>query len=303
LGGTINLDDISHIEFLEKTKGHIPERISCRFNPGGHFEISNQIMDNPGDAKYGLTRPQMFEAFRILKEKGVKEFGIHAFLASNTKTNDYYPALAGVLFTLAVELKKQLGVHIGFINLSGGVGIPYEPTQQAVDILEVGDKVHKIYDEILVPAGMGDVSIYSEMGRFMLGPYGCLVTKVLHKKHIHKEYWESTLAPATLCAPQCTVLTTILPYWERKMRQIPISTTSPAACVRITIKFAVDRMLPEIDIGDYIVIHDTGAHGFSMGYNYNGKLRSAEVLLKEDGSAKLIRRPETPNDYFATLNF
>jgi diaminopimelate decarboxylase len=188
LGGTMNLDDISHIEFLEKTIGHIPERISCRFNPGGHFEISNQIMDNPGDAKYGLTRRQMFEAFRMLKEKGVKEFGIHAFLASNTKTNDYYPALAGVLFTLAVELKKQLGVHIGFINLSGGVGIPYEPTQQAVDILEVGDKVHKIYDEILVPAGMGDVSIYSEMGRFMLGPYGCLVTKVLHKKHIHKEY-------------------------------------------------------------------------------------------------------------------
>ena len=188
LGAIINLDDITHIDFLEDTIGHIPETISCRYNPGGLFKISNDIMDNPGDSKYGMTTEQLFEAFKILKSKGAKEFGIHAFLASNTVTNDYYPMLAKVLFEMAVKLQKETGVHIKFINLSGGIGIPYRPDQEANDIYAIGRGVKKVYNEVLVPAGMGDVELYTELGRFMMAPYGCLVTKAIHEKHTHKEY-------------------------------------------------------------------------------------------------------------------
>ena len=303
LGGTINLDDITHIDFLERTIGALPERISCRYNPGGNFEISNMIMDTPGESKYGLTKPQMFQAFRILRDKGVKEFGIHAFLASNTTTNDYYPTLAMQLFRLAVELHTELGVHIGFINLSGGVGIPYRPDQQPADILQIGEKVRKVYEQILVPAGMGDVAICTELGRFMLGPYGCLVTRCLHQKHIHKNY-------VGLDACACNLMR---PAMYGAYHHITVMGKEDQPCDHLydvtgglcenNDKFAVDRWLPRVDIGDFLVIHDTGAHGHSRGYNYNGKLRSAEVLLCEDGSAKLIRRAETPEDYFATLNF
>ena len=188
MGAIINLDDFTHIQCLEETLGYIPETISCRYNPGGVFKISNDIMDNPGDAKYGMTTEQIFQAFRILKDKGAKHFGIHAFLASNTVTNDYYPLLARQLFELAVKLKEETGAHISFINLSGGVGIPYRPDQEANDILAIGQGVKQVYEEVLVPAGMGDVSICTELGRFMLGPYGCLVTKAIHEKHIYKEY-------------------------------------------------------------------------------------------------------------------
>ena len=188
LGAIINLDDITHIDFLEKTIGHIPETISCRYNPGGLFKISNDIMDNPGDSKYGMTTEQIKEAFQILKEKGAKEFGIHAFLASNTVTNDYYPMLAKVLFEQAVRLQKETGVHIKFINLSGGIGIPYTPDQEPNNIRAIGDGVRRVFEEVLVPAGMGDVEIYTELGRYMMGPYGCLVTKAIHEKHTHKEY-------------------------------------------------------------------------------------------------------------------
>ena len=303
LGATINLDDITHIDFLEKAIGHIPERICCRYNPGGNFEISNTIMDTPGDAKYGLTKPQMFQAYRLLKEKGAKDFGIHAFLASNTVTNDYYPTLAAVLFRLAVELKNELDVHIGFINLSGGVGIPYRPDQQAADIEAIGERVRKVYDQILVPAGMGDVAIYTEMGRYMLGPYGCLVTTAIHQKHIHKDYIGLDACACNLMRPAM--------YGAYHHITVMGKETSPEDHLYDIVgglcenndKFAIDRWLPRIDIGDFVVIHDTGAHGHSMGYNYNGKLRSSEVLLCEDGSTKLIRRAETPDDYFATLNF
>ena len=303
LGATINLDDITHIDFLEKAIGHIPEKICCRYNPGGNFEISNTIMDTPGDAKYGLTKPQMFQAYRLLKEKGAKEFGIHAFLASNTVTNDYYPTLAAVLFRLAVELKNELDVHIGFINLSGGVGIPYRPDQQAADIEAIGERVRKVYDQILVPAGMGDVAIYTEMGRYMLGPYGCLVTTAIHQKHIHKDYIGLDACACNLMRPAM--------YGAYHHITVMGKETSPEDHLYDIVgglcenndKFAIDRWLPRIDIGDFVVIHDTGAHGHSMGYNYNGKLRSSEVLLCEDGSTKLIRRAETPDDYFATLNF
>jgi len=303
LGATINLDDITHIDYLEKAIGHIPEKICCRYNPGGNFEISNTIMDTPGDAKYGLTKPQMFQAYRLLKEKGAKDFGIHAFLASNTVTNDYYPTLAAVLFRLAVELKNELDVHIGFINLSGGVGIPYRPDQQAADIEAIGERVRKVYDQILVPAGMGDVAIYTEMGRYMLGPYGCLVTTAIHQKHIHKDYIGLDACACNLMRPAM--------YGAYHHITVMGKETSPEDHLYDIVgglcenndKFAIDRWLPRIDIGDFVVIHDTGAHGHSMGYNYNGKLRSAEVLLCEDGSTKLIRRAETPDDYFATLNF
>ena len=303
LGGIINLDDITHIDFLEKTLGYIPERISCRYNPGGNFEISNTIMDTPGDAKYGLTKPQMFQAFRLLKDKGVKEFGIHAFLASNTVTNDYYPTLATVLFRLAVELKNELDINISFINLSGGVGIPYRPDQQPADIELIGRMVEKMYNQILVPAGMGDLAIYTELGRYMLGPYGCLVTTAIHQKHIHKDYVGVDACACNLMRPAM--------YGAYHHITVMGKENAPADHLYDVVgslcenndKFAIDRWLPRVDIGDFIVIHDTGAHGHSMGYNYNGKLRSAELLLREDGQVDMIRRAETPEDYFATLDF
>ena len=302
IGAIINLDDFTHIDFLEKTIGKIPETISCRYNPGGVFKMSNGIMDNPGDAKYGFTTEQLFEGFKILKEKGAKNFGIHAFLASNTVTNEYYPMLAKQLFEVAVKLKEEVGCHISFIKLSGGVGVNYTPDQEPNDIRVIGEGVHKVYDEILVPAGMGDVAIYTEMGRFMLAPYGCLVTQAIHEKHTHKEYIGVDACAVNLMRPamygayhHITVLGKDNSVCDHKYD------VTGSLCENND-KFAVDRMLPKIDMGDYLVIHDTGAHGYSMGYNYNGKLKSAELLLKEDGSVQLIRRAETPKDYFATFD-
>ena len=302
LGGIINLDDITHIAFVEKILGRLPETMSCRYNPGGVFTLSNGIMDNPGDAKYGMTTEQIFEAFSILKAKGVKRFGIHAFLASNTVTNEYYPQLARQLFELAVRLKERTGAEIAFINLSGGVGIPYRPDQEPNDILLIGEGVHQVYDEVLAPAGMGDVAIYTEMGRFMMGPYGALVTKAIHEKHTYKEYIGVDACAVNLMRPAMYGAyhhITVLGKEDMPCDQVYDVTGS--LCENND-KFAVDRQLPKIEIGDYLVIHDTGAHGYSMGYNYNGKLRSAELLLCEDGSVKLIRRAEEPRDYFATFD-
>ncbi len=302
LGATINLDDITHIEYLEKTLGYLPKTISCRFNPGGYFALGTDIMDNPGDAKYGFTREQMFEGFRILLSKGVERFGIHAFLASNTVTNEYYPALARQLFSLAAELEQETGAHIVFVNLSGGIGIPYHPDQEPCDIRLIGESVRKAYEEILEPAGMGDVAVYTELGRFMMGPYGHLVTRVIHQKHTHKEYVGVDACAVNLMRPamygayhHITVLGKEDAPCDRKYDVV-------GSLCENNDKFAIDRMLPEVEIGDYIAIHDTGAHGFSMGYNYNGKLKSAELLLREDGSVQLIRRAETPRDYFATFD-
>ena len=308
LGATINLDDFTHIDFLKEAIGYIPETISCRYNPGGTFTIGEsaegfQVMDNPGESKYGFTRSQLTEGFKKLKAMGAKHLGLHAFLASNTLSNEYYPTLAGILFRTAVELRQETGCDIRFINLSGGVGIPYRPEQPANDILAIGEGVRRQYEEILVPAGMGDVALCTELGRFLLGPYGCLVTKVLHFKHIYKEYVGVDACAANLMRPAM----------YGAYHHITVMGKEDAPCGRkydVTgslcennDKFAVDRMLPEVEIGDLLVIHDTGAHGFSMGYNYNGRLRSAEVLLRPDGSTKLIRRAETPEDYFATMVF
>ena len=303
VGAIINLDDITHIDFLEKTLGYIPKKISCRYNPGGLFKISNDIMDNPGDAKYGMTTEQLFEAYKILKAKGAEEFGIHAFLASNTVTNDYYPMLAEVLFELAVKLQKETGCHITFINLSGGVGIPYKPDQEPNDIRVIGEGVRKVYEKVLVPAGMGDVKLCTEMGRFMMGPYGCLVTTAIHEKHIYKEYIGCDACAVNLMRPAMYGAYHHITVMGKEDAPCDHKYDVTGSLCENNDKFAVDRMLPKIDVGDLLVIHDTGAHGFAMGYNYNGKLWSAEVLLKEDGSYEMIRRPETPKDYFATLDF
>lgn len=302
LGAYINLDDFTHIEYLDKLCG-IPETICCRYNPGGKFEIANQIMDNPGDAKYGFTHDQIIEGFKLLKEKGAKYFGIHAFLASNTVSNAYYPKLARILFELAVEIKEKTGVEFKFINLSGGVGIAYEPDKPQNDIMAIGEGVHKAFDEILVPAGMGDVAIFTELGRYMLAPYGHLITTVKHFKHTYKEYVGVDACACNLMRPAIYGAYHHITVLGKEDKPCDHKYDVTGGLCENNDKFAIDRMLPEIEIGDILAIHDAGAHGFSMGYNYNGKLRSAEVLLKEDGSTQLIRRAETPADYFATFDF
>ncbi len=303
LGAIINLDDFTHIACVEKVLDTFPETMSCRFNPGGLFRISNDIMDNPGDSKYGMTEEQLTEAFRILKDKGVKHFGIHAFLASNTVTNEYYPLLAKILFELAVRVKNAAGVHIAFINLSGGIGIPYRPDQEPNDICVIGDGVRKVYEEVLVPAGMGDVAIFTELGRFMLGPYGALVTRAIHEKHTYKEYIGVDACAVNLMRPAMYGAYHHITVMGKENAPCDHKYDVTGSLCENNDKFAVDRMLPEIQMGDLLFIHDTGAHGFSMGYNYNGKLRSAELLLQEDGSVRMIRRAETPKDYFATFDF
>lgn len=302
LGAIINLDDITHIEVLEKAVGTLPKRLSCRYNPGGVFQMSNGIMDNPGDAKYGMTTEQLFEAFRILKEKGVEEFGIHAFLASNTVTNEYYPLLAKVLFDVAVRLKEETGAHITFINLSGGIGIPYRPDQEPNDIYAIGEGVRKVYEEVLVPAEMSDVALYTELGRYMMGPYGALVTRAIHEKHTHKEYIGVDACAVNLMRPAMYGAYHHITVMGKEDAPCDHKYDVTGSLCENNDKFAIDRMLPKIEKGDLLFIHDAGAHGFSMGYNYNGKLKSAEILLQEDGSAKLIRRAETPADYFATFD-
>ena len=306
LGAYINLDDITHVDFLQKTLGRVPETVCCRFNPGGVFTLGEskegfQVMDSPGQAKYGMTRPQLAQAFARLKELGTKRFGIHAFLASNTISNEYYPALARLLFQTAADIFDETGCKVAFFNLSGGVGVPYRPEQSANDIAVIGEDVRRAYEEILVPAGMGDATIFTELGRFMLAPFGHLVTTAVHEKHIYKEYIGVDACAANLMRPAI----------YGAYHHITVLGKEDAPCDHVydvvgslcenSDKFAIDRPLPKIEMGDILAIHDAGAHGFSMGYNYNGKLRSAELLLREDGSVELLRRAETPDDYFATL--
>ena len=303
LGAIINLDDYSDVKILEETLGHVPETICCRYNPGGVFQMSNGIMDNPGNAKYGMSEEQMTEAFRELKSKGAKHFGIHAFLASNTVTNDYYPQLAEELFSLAVRLKKKLDVDVRFINLSGGVGVAYKPDQTPNDIFKIGEGVHQVYDRILKPEGMDDIAIYTEMGRFMLGPYGALVTKAVHEKKTYKYYIGCDACASNLMRPMMYGAYHHITVLGKEDQPFDHVYDVTGALCENSDKFAVDRKLPKISLGDYLYIHDTGAHGHSMGYQYNGRLRSAEILLHPDGSFDMIRRAETTDDYFATLDF
>ena len=301
-GAIINLDDYTLMETMEQACG-VPQIVCCRYNPGGDFAIGNEIMDMPREAKYGMTRAQLTQAYRELMQRGAREFGLHAFLASNTLTNAYYPTLARILFKTAVELHRETGAHIGFINLSGGVGIAYRPEDTENDIAAIGEGVRQAYEEVLVPAGMGDVRIFTELGRFMLGPNGALVTRATHEKHTYKEYIGVDACACNLMRPAM--------YGAYHHVTVLGKENAPADHVYDVVgglcenndKFAIDRRLPEINRGDLLYIHDTGAHGFSMGYNYNGKLRSAELLLREDGSVQLIRRAETPQDYFATFDF
>jgi diaminopimelate decarboxylase len=302
LGAQINLDDFTHIEFLKKTCG-IPKRICLRYNPGGTFGIDNQFMDNPGDAKYGMTKDQLIDGVKILMAEGAEEFGIHAFLASNVLSDDYYPALAGVLFEVAAEIKQKTGANITFINLSGGIGIPYRPDEKANDIFAIGEGVRREFEKTLVPAGLGNVAIYTELGRYMLGPYGCLVSTALHEKHIYKEYISLDSCAADLMRPAMYGAYHHITVAGKENAPCDHKYDITGSLCENNDKFAIDRMLPKIDIGDYIIIHDTGAHGYAMGYNYNGKLRSKELLLKENGDVVMIRRAETPEDYFATFNF
>ena len=283
LGAIINLDDFTHIDFLEKTTGTIPKTICCRYNPGGDFRISTQIMGSPSEAKYGMTEEQLIEAFRILKAKGAEKFGIHAFLSSNNTNNEYYPTLAGVLFRLAVKLKELTGISVSFINLSGGVGVPYLPDAEPADIGVIGEGVRRVYDEILVPAGLGDVAIYTELGRYMLAPNGMLITKAIHEKHIYKEYIGCDACAANLMRPAMYGAYHHITVMGKENEPSDHMYDVTGGLCENNDKFAIDRMLPKIDIGDILAIHDTGAHGFAMGYNYNGKLRSAELLLHEDG--------------------
>ena len=295
LGAIINLDDLTHVAFLNEVAG-IPETICCRYNPGGTFRTANE-------AKYGMTYDQMAEAYRELRRLGAKRFGIHAFLASNTQTEEYYPELARILFGLAVKLRDETGADIRFVNLSGGVGIPYTPDGKPVDILKVGAGVEEAFRKVLVPAGMGDAAVFTELGRFMLGPYGCLVTRAMHEKHTYKDYIGVDACAANLMRPAMYGAYHHITVMGKEDAPCDHKYDVTGGLCENNDKFAVDRMLPKIDKGDLLVLHDTGAHGFSMGYNYNGKLRSAEILLKEDGSFELIRRAETPEDYFATLDF
>lgn len=302
IGAIINFDDISHIDFYEREVGPLPDTVCCRYNPGGIYELANGIMDNPGDSKYGMTHAQIIEAYRILKEKGVKHFGIHAFLCSNTVTNDYYPTLARTLFTLVAEISKELGIRFDFINLSGGVGIPYSPDQTPNDIMAIGQGVHKVYDEVLVPAGMDQIAIYTEMGRFMMGPHGGLVTRAIHAKHTYKNYIGVDACAANLMRPAMYGAYHHITVLGKENAPLTEVYDVTGALCENNDKFAIDRKLPAIENGDLLFIHDTGAHGFSMGYNYNARLWSSEILLKEDGSFELIRRAQTPRDYFATFD-
>ena len=299
LGATINLDAYEDIAFLKSVTG-IPKVISCRYNPGGVFELGTDIMDNPEEAKFGMTKEQLIQAFIELKELGVEEFGIHALLASNTVSNDYYPELARQLFELAVEVVEKTGVHLSFINLSGGVGVNYKPEQEPNDIAIIGEGVHRVFDEILKPAGLGHVKIYTELGRFMLASHGLLVTRVTHKKKTYRTYVGVDASAVNLLRPAMYGAYHHITNMDRPEEPTEVVDVVGSLCENND-KFAKQRELPVTEIGDLLVIHDTGAHGFSMGYQYNAKLRSAEVLLQEDGQARLIRRAEKPEDYLATL--
>ncbi len=302
VGAYINLDDVTHVEFLERLTDQLPDTICLRYNPGGSFSLGNTIMDMPGDAKYGMTEDQMIGTVSRLQRLGVKHFGIHAFLASNTTTNGYYPELASRLFRLAVRVHQATGAHIAFVNLSGGIGVDYRPEQPRCDIQAIGEGVRQRYEQLLVPAGMDDVAIFTELGRFMLAPYGHLIARVLHKKHIYREYVGLDACAADLMRPAIYGAYHHITVLGKEDAMLDHVYDVTGGLCENNDKFAIERSLPKIEIGDLLAIHDTGAHGHAMGYNYNGKLRSAEVLLHPDGSFQLIRRAETPRDYFATLD-
>lgn len=302
LGAIINLDDLTHVDFLEQCAG-LPDLISARYNPGPLREGGNAIIGNPQEAKYGMTKDQVFTAFTRCREKGVERFGLHTMIVSNENNVDYLIGTATMMFSLAVEIKEKLGISVEFINLGGGIGLQYLPEGEEVDYQTFGEGVRREYERILVSAGLDKVQLSLESGRRMTGPYGWLVATAIHEKHIYKEYIGLDACMAHLMRPalygsyhHMTVL------GKDNLPKDHVYDVTGSLCENND-KFAVDRALPKIDRGDLIVIHDTGAHGSAMGFNYNGKLRAKELLLREDGSVKLIRREETVADLFATLDY
>lgn len=301
VGAVLNLDDITHIEFIARHVG-LPELLSFRYNPGPLRE-GNVIIGKPEDAKYGLTREQLFDAYRIARDKGVKRFGLHTMVASNELNVEFFVETARMLFDLAVELAEKIDVRLEMVNLGGGIGIPYRPGQQPVDLEYLGRRVHELYEQRIVPAGLHPVKVLMENGRMITGPYGYLVTQAIHEKHIYKDYVGVDACMANLMRPgmygayhHITVL------GKENAAADTIVDVCGSLCENND-KFAIDRPLPKVEVGDVLVIHDSGAHGHAMGFQYNGKLRSAELLLQEDGSVRQIRRAETLDDYFATLDF
>ncbi|MBN1776717.1 MAG: diaminopimelate decarboxylase [Clostridiales bacterium] len=297
----INLDDITHIEEL-KNNGGIPETVCLRYNPGGHFRVGNAIMGDPGDAKFGMTREQLSEAIMILKKHGARRFGIHAFLSSNTTDPHYYPALAELLFETAAELRQESGLELAFVNLSGGVGVPYRPDEEEANVEAIGAGVRKAYEKVFVQNNIPGIAIKTELGRYMTAAHGWLVAHITHEKNIYKRYLGLNASSCDLLRPAMYgAYHHITIVGKESLPHIEKVDVTGSLCENND-KFAVDRMLPRAEVGDILVIHDAGAHCLSMGYNYNGKLRCKEVLLKEDGMFLLIRRAETPADYFSVLD-
>lgn len=301
LNSIINLDDISHLDYLDKALGGLPQTLCFRYNPGPLKE-GNVIIGKPEEAKYGLTRPQIFEAYKMAKSRGVKRFGLHTMVASNELNPQYFVETAVLLFELAVDIQKQCGVSINFVNLGGGIGIPYRPHQEAVNLEQMSEGIYQAYQKIMVPNNLGHVQVVMENGRMVTGPYGWLVARALHKKDIYKQYLGLDACMANLMRPGM--------YGAYHHISVPARQGGPTKVYDVTgslcennDKFAIDREIPDPDLGDLVVIHDTGAHGHSMGFNYNGKLRSAEVLYQGPGQWKLIRRAESYTDLFATLDY
>ncbi len=301
MGAVINLDDITHIDFLEKACG-IPELVSCRYNPGPLKE-GNAIIGKPEEAKYGFTRDQLFEGYAKLREKGAKRFGLHTMVASNELSADYHVETGRILFELAAELKAKLGIRIEFVNVGGGAGIPYRPDQKALDIEYVAKNLRDAYDKIVVPAGLDPLGLRMEWARIVTGPYGWLVTTAIHKKEIYRSYIGLDSCMADLMRPGMYGAYHHMSVSGKEGAAATETYDVVGSLCENNDKFAVQRQLPKIDVGDFVVIHDAGAHGRAMGFNYNGKLRCGEVLLRSDGSAVRIRRSETMDDYFATLDF
>ena len=302
LGATINLDDITHIDFL-RAHGGIPERIFLRYNPGDGVTVSNFVMGHPGESKFGMTHDQILESVRRLSALGVRRFGLHSFLVSNALDPAYYPAMARLLFMLALEIYEKTGAIVDTVNLSGGLGIPYRPEETPVDVLRVGADIRVAYEALIAPSPLAPLSIATELGRYITGPVGYLVATAIHEKDTYRHYVGLDASAVDLMRPAIYGAYHHITVPEREGAPCDRLCDVVGALCENNDKFAIRRMLPKIHIGDLVVIHDTGAHGYSMGYNYNGKLRSPEVLLHADGSFTLIRRRETPADYFATLDY
>ena len=301
LGAIINLDDITHIQYLEDHVG-LPGLVCCRYNPGP-LKGGNAIIGHPEEAKYGFTRPQLFEGYRILRDKGVKRFGLHTMVASNELDGAYFIDTAKLLFDLVGELSAELGIGFEFVNLGGGIGIPYRPEQEAVDLDAVGEGIRQLYEELIVGKGIKPLDIRLECGRMVTGPFGYLVSRVLHKKHTYKQYVGLDACMANLMRPGMYGAYHHITVPGKENAPLDLVCDVTGSLCENNDKFAIDRAIPQVEIGDLVVIHDAGAHGHSMGFNYNAKLRSAELLLREDGEVVQIRRAETIGDYFATLDF